>query len=101
MPVARDVKWFPALGFSVLHMPGISRAWRFEFADGSYLLVTDLEGYDLPQAGGPYSAVWLSAQDELFEHTPMLSQTKDRYRYWQHCVRTLRNSTQPSDHESV
>ncbi len=56
--------WFVALGFETWHTPGVSRAWRYEFADGSYLLVTDLGGYDLPLPGGPYAGLCLSSRDE-------------------------------------
>ncbi|HWL07828.1 MAG TPA: hypothetical protein VNQ76_05470 [Planctomicrobium sp.] len=84
---------FQRLGFTVEHTPGVSRAWRYDFTDRSYLLVTDVEGYDLPEPGGPYSATWLSARNELLEFIPELLQTKDLYRILRRGQRGTANST--------
>ena len=55
------------LGFHIWCVGGVSRAWRRFQRDGSYLLVTDVGGYDLPESTGPYLAMQLSATDELVE----------------------------------
>lgn len=73
--------WLQFQGFTVVHTPGISRAWRYEFPDGRFLLVTDVGGFDLPEQGGPYSAICLSRQDELVEFAPLLMKSKDLYRF--------------------
>lgn len=75
-------RWFLRLGFEVWHVPGISRAWRYDFADGSFVLVTDLGGYDLPEPGGPYSAMSLSAANELVDYQEWLRDTKDLFRWF-------------------
>jgi hypothetical protein len=59
----------PRLGFEVWQVPGVSRAWRREFEDGSFLLVTDLGGFDLPESGGPYCPMFLSRQFQLLSCT--------------------------------
>lgn len=69
--------WFQRWGFVVWHVSGISRAWRYEGADGRYLLVTDPGGYDLPLEEGPYSAVLLSCADELIEYQPELATSRE------------------------
>ena len=79
MPVKRHL--FPMLGFVVSHTPGIARAWRYEFPDGSSLLVTDLEGFDLPHPDGPYAVLYLSPRDELLEVVSELQRPKDVYRF--------------------
>ena len=71
----RSSRLFPRLGFKVWQVPGVSRAWHRELADRSYLLITDLGGYDLPEPGGPYAGMYLSAQDELIEFVPWLGDT--------------------------
>ncbi|HEY1602280.1 MAG TPA: hypothetical protein VGG64_21940 [Pirellulales bacterium] len=49
--------WLRRLGFYVWYVPGISRAWRLDFASRDHLLVTDVGGYDLPGTGGPYASI--------------------------------------------
>lgn len=71
----------PTLGFVVLHTPGVARAWQYEFPDGSSLLVTDAEGFDLPHPNGPYSIIHLSRRDELLDVVPLLLHPKDVYRF--------------------
>jgi hypothetical protein len=71
--------WFSRLGFEVFHSPGISRAWRYEFDDGRFLLVTDLGGYDLPEPGGPYSAILLSRSNEVLEMCEFLPTQDDMF----------------------
>src|SRR5262245_10544701 len=61
------------LGFHVWSVGGVSRAWRRFQKDGSYILVTDIGGYDLPDQTGPYQAMILSAADELMDLRPMIS----------------------------
>ena len=77
----------PTLGFVVFHTPGIARAWKYDFPDGSSLLATDLEGFDLPLPNGPFTVVKLSHRDELIEAAPLLLQPKDLYRYLRHMQR--------------
>jgi len=64
--------WLAGLGFVVVHEPGISRAWRLDL-DGGYLLVTDVGGYDLPEAGGAASAYRFTRRDELEEFVELLA----------------------------
>lgn len=80
-------RWFIPNGFQVWHVPGISRAWRFEFMDGSFLLVTNLEGFDLPEPGGPYSATMLSMQNDLIEFHAWLRTTQDIFSWFRHATR--------------
>jgi len=74
------IPWLRRLGFEIWHLPGISRAWRYDFADGSYLLVTDLGGYDLPEPGGPFSAIALTLDDELIDAQPYLLSAAQLFR---------------------
>jgi hypothetical protein len=60
-------KHMKQLGFHIWCIGGVSRAWRRFQRDGSYLLVTDVGGYDLPELHGPYQAMQLTANDELVE----------------------------------
>jgi hypothetical protein len=83
--------WFQVQGFTIVHTPGISRAWRFDFSDGGCLLVTDVGGFDLPEPGGPYSATCLSRREELVEFVPLLRRTKDLHRYFRRWQRTFQN----------
>jgi len=85
VPVTCD--WFSKLGFDVWTIPGCSRAWRYEFDDGSYVLVTDLGGYDLPESGGPYSAISLSSSDEMIECQEWLHSTKALLDWFRHITR--------------
>jgi len=87
--------WLHRLEFEVWQVPGVSRAWRREFADGSYVLVTDPGGYDLPETGGPYSAMALTATDELRELQPLFSTTQDIYRWLRHCQRLTDGKLSP------
>lgn len=79
MPVTR--RCLPELGFEVAHTPGIARAWRYEFPDGCSLLVTNAEGFDLPEPNGPFSVILLSHRDEMLEATPLLFRVRDLYRF--------------------
>lgn len=79
MPTTSE--WFLRFGFTIWHTPGVSRAWRYDFAGGSYVLVTGLDGFDLPEWGGPYSAMLFSSTDELIEYQEYLSSTK-QFVYW-------------------
>ena len=74
--------WLRRLGFHVWHVPGVSRAWRFEFVDGAYLLVTDLDGYDLPDPSGPYAAVAMSSGDEVIDSEPWLGDMNELFRWF-------------------
>jgi len=82
--------WFVELGFEVYHSPGVSRAWRRVLDDGSYLLVVDVGGYDLPPTGGPYSGMHLSARLELLDRAPLLPRTKDLFQWLRHLERKQR-----------
>ncbi|WP_165252622.1 hypothetical protein [Paludisphaera soli] len=63
--------WLAALGFELVHEPGISRAWRLDLA-GGYLLITDVGGYDLPEVGAAASAYRFTRGDELEEFVEVL-----------------------------
>ena len=88
--------WFWRLGFQVWQVPGMSRAWRYEFTDGSYVLVTDLGGYDLPDLGGPYAVMSLSPTDELIESHEWLHSTGQLFRWFKHTERLIFKRTQSS-----
>ncbi len=83
--------WFWRLGFQVWQVPGMSRAWRYEFIEGSYVLVTDLGGYDLPELGGPYAVMSLSPTDELIESHEWLHSTGQLFRWFKHTERLISN----------
>src|SRR5262245_30247945 len=78
---------FLQLGYELFHTPGVSRAWRHEYPDRSYLLITDIGGYDLPEPGGPYSGMYLSAGGDLIEIIPFARHTRDLFRWVQHTER--------------
>lgn len=63
--------WLAALGFELVHEPGMSRAWRLDLGEG-YLLVTDVGGYDLPDVGAAASAYLFTRWDELEEFAEAL-----------------------------
>lgn len=61
---------FRALGFEIHHTPGISRAWRREL-EGGCLLVTNAEGFDLPDPIGPFRGFcWSDAGDSVDPRPP-------------------------------
>jgi hypothetical protein len=68
---AGEGHWLAALGFELVHEPGMSRAWRLELA-GGYLLITDVGGYDLPEVGAAASAYRFTSDDELEEFAEVL-----------------------------
>jgi hypothetical protein len=80
-------EWFTRVGFTVDHTPGVARAWRYEFAGGNYVLVTSLDGFDLPERGGPYSSMLLSASDQLIEHQEYLKSTRQLIYWFAHAAR--------------
>jgi hypothetical protein len=80
---------FLRLGFDVSHVPGISRAWQCELTAGAYVLVTDIGGYDLPQHGGPYSAILISAADEIVELESWLPNLKGLLEWLRHAQRLM------------
>ncbi len=94
---------FLTLGFHVWHIPGVSRAWRREFADGSFLLVTDSGGYDLPEPQGPWSGMFLSGRDEFIELAPPARRMQQIVRWIRHTerlfVRRTSAETGPVSHE--
>jgi hypothetical protein len=79
--------WFKHAGFYVWHCPGISRAWRLDLDDGSFVLVTDLDGFDLPYPGGPFSGCFLSSADELIEAEPELCGSRELIDWFRHITR--------------
>ncbi len=81
---------FLRLGYEVFHVPGVSRAWRHDFGDRSYLLITDLGGYDLPEPGGPYAGMYFSARDELIECIPLMSSPRTLLGWIRHTERLSR-----------
>lgn len=74
-------------GYELFYVPGISRAWRRELPNRSYLLITDIGGYDLPEPGGPYSGMYLSAQDELIEFIPWMPDARGLFGWVRHAER--------------
>jgi hypothetical protein len=80
-------RWFVEMGFAVFCVPGISRAWQYELEDGSYLLVTDIGGYDFPPPGGPYSCMHLSRRNELLEFAALLWRTGELFQWLRHVQR--------------
>lgn len=72
---------FPRLGFTLEHTPGVARAWRQDLDDGSYLLVTDVGGYELPHRNGPFSGLHLSPHDVLLDSAPWLPHAVDCLRW--------------------
>ena len=65
-----------ACGFDVEHTPGVARAYvRFQ-SDGSQWIVTDLEGFDLPETDGPYQVMLLAADGEML-HGPEIVEDMD------------------------
>jgi hypothetical protein len=82
-------KHMKQLGFHVWCVGGVSRAWRRFQDDGSYLLVTDVGGYDLPEPNGPYQAMLLTAQDELVEIQPPFWQASRLVRWLRRFERLL------------
>ena len=86
---------FVELGFQVWHIPGVSRAWKREYADGSFLLITDAGGYDLPEPKGPWSGIYLSRRDEFIELAPLARRMKEIIGWIRHTERLLarRSST--------
>ena len=87
---------FLRLGYEVFSVPGVSRAWRREFADRSYLIVTDLGGYGLPEPGGPYSAMYFSSADRLIESIPELTDPHQLYHWVCHVERLSRSPGRPA-----
>ncbi|QDT56902.1 hypothetical protein Pan44_49640 [Caulifigura coniformis] len=75
-------------GWKQDHIPGISRGWRREFPDGSWLLVTNVDGFDLPDPGGPYVATYLTRQDEPLHHADYLADPRELIR-WVHRMNRL------------
>jgi hypothetical protein len=82
-------RWFLDMGFSVAQTPGVSRAWQHDLIDGSYVLVTDVGGYDLPAPGGPFSGMHLSRRNELLEFVALLWRTSELFRWFRHVQRKV------------
>jgi hypothetical protein len=79
------------LGFEVWQVPGVSRAWRREFEDGSFILVTDLGGFDLPESGGPYCPMFLSRRFQLLNCAREPVAAKGLFEFFdQACRRAMR-----------
>lgn len=88
-PMPATSRLFVDLGFQVWHIPGVSRAWKREYADGSFLLITDPGGYDLPEPKGPWSGMYLSGRDEFIEDAPLAERMKEIVRWIHHTERLL------------
>lgn len=93
MPVESPSPFFIRMGFVLHHTPGIARAWRRELPSGDYLLVTNVEGYDLPEIGGPYSASYFTVHDECIEFVPLLSSAKLLVKWVLHIQRRSQRNT--------
>lgn len=87
MPTTSD--WFLRFGFTIWHTPGVSRAWRYDFAGGNYILVTGLDGFDLPEWGGPYAAMLFSPTDEMVEFQEYLKTTRQFVNWFRRVPRML------------
>ena len=57
---------FRALGFELHHTPGVARAWRRGLGCG-YVLVTNADGFELPEVCGPYVAFRFAGDDRPLE----------------------------------
>ena len=88
-------KHMKQLGFHIWCVGGISRAWRYFQHDGSYLLVTDIGGFDLPELHGPYQAMQLTANDELVQIQPLIRRASRLVR-WLRSRERLVNRIKPS-----
>jgi hypothetical protein len=88
-------KHMKQLGFHIWCVGGIARAWRCFQRDGSYLLVTDIGGFDLPELHGPYQAMQLTANDELVDVQPLIRQASRLVR-WLRRRERLVNGIQPA-----
>ena len=53
--------------FEVQHTPGVARALVKVCESGNQIMVTDVGGYDLPPAEGPFQVMLLTAYDEPIE----------------------------------
>jgi hypothetical protein len=87
------------LGFELWHSPGISRAWRSDLPDGSVLLVTDPEGYDLPPLAGPYVVLRVATDEQLLENRRLARPRqlwRWRSRLLRQALRAAHCSTPPS-----
>jgi hypothetical protein len=83
------------LGFHVWHRGGVCRAWERLLSDGSYILVTDVGGYDLPDPAGPYSGWLLSAADSLLECRTLLQTPRQLCRWLRHADRIAARRGRP------
>ena len=80
---------FVDLGFQVWHIPGVSRSWKREYADGSFLMITDAGGYDLPEPKGPWTGMYFSRRDEFIESAPFADRMKEIVGWIRHTERLL------------
>jgi hypothetical protein len=72
---------FAEADWQIWHVPGFSRSWRREFPDRCYLLVTNIDGFDLPESGGPYAALSLSPYDDVLYHETFLPDSRELMRW--------------------
>lgn len=93
------VHWLMRIGFQVSHVPGVSRAFHREFEDGSFIVITDLGGFDLPEPCGPFEALWLSARYDPLEHIDSFASSRELARWIRHVERgRLHSQKQRSPH---
>jgi hypothetical protein len=95
------VSCFQRLGFHIWHLPGVSRAWRYEMINGSCVLITDLGGYDLPEPNGPYAAIALSSTDDLIEVQTCLRDPQEAVRWFRRILRSCGNAASDVVEESI
>lgn len=91
-------KHMKQLGFHIWCVGGVSRAWRRFQQDGSYILVTDVGGYDLPEPNGPYQALQFTAKDELVDVRSLIGQASQLVR-WLRRRERLVDGNQTSIHD--
>lgn len=52
-------------GFRMAHKPGVSRAWVRVEPDGRQLILTDPNGFDLPDRDGPFQICIINRNDQV------------------------------------
>jgi len=82
-------RWLDGCGFDVWHVPGVSRCWRLQLSAGDSVLITDPGGYDLPEPGGPYLAICLTAGDDPLEGPTLLTETRQLVVWLRHVQRLV------------
>lgn len=64
-------------GFEMVHTPGVARALVKVDATGSEFIVTDEEGFDLPDPDGPFQLMELTREGEMVGTPQVFAHSKD------------------------